>query len=147
MYAVEGVVRELCVNVRTGFTTGLFDAQAAMADAELNAALSARFWWPTSSGGDDLRTSPPELIVQIANHMVASRIESLSYAQNEAGLNQPNPYGASLGKIAKNLLNGILEGRVLMRELEKRKELKVTQVPQTFKPSNGLAKSGRRGLA
>lgn len=140
MYAVEQSVRELCVNVRTGVTVTAMAAHSGLIDAQLNATLAAKFWWPESSLGEDLASTPPDIIRSIASYMVAARIESTAFAQNEAGLNQPNPYGSSLLKTAERILKQITDGAIVVDGLEARKRTKVTSPPRAFTPSRGLAR-------
>lgn len=140
MYAVEQSVRELCVNVRTGATLAAMTAHSGLIDAQLDATLAAKFWWPESSTGQDLSATPPPIITSIASYMVAARIESTAFAQNEAGLNQPNPYGSSLLKAAEKILKQITDGTLVVDGLEARKRTKVTSPPRSFTPSRGLAR-------
>jgi len=138
MYANEAKVRNLCRNKKSALSPEEIAAAAEIADVEIDLALSQRFYWPTSSAGAVLNNPAPAQIAAIANLLTAATIEMQAYAQNEAGTAVANPYGRSLERRGKALLDAICAGRLKLPFLEEASELTSTAAKHIYSPVRGF---------
>lgn len=143
MYAVEATVRGLIRNKKSTTSVEEIQAAAAVVDPEIDAALSAVFYWPKDSDGQIISPVPPQ-VVSIANHLTAALIESQAYAHNEAGLATANPYGRYLERRGRKMLDDIVKGVTIVLGLERASPVRgSTSGKTTFETVSGFSGRGR----
>ena len=115
MYGRDDEIKTLCANVKSGLTSDVVAVHAKTADALIDSRLGEVFYWPNDVDGNPVNTTPPELVVQIANLLTAAEIESIKYAVNEvSGAPFGSPYAAALRKRATELIDGLVNGTVML---------------------------------
>lgn len=142
MYAIEAAVKNLCRNKKSTLTLAEIEAAALLVDAEIDAALSQRHYWPNDSDGNAI--TPPQLVVNMATVMTAAIIEMQAFAQNEAGQNVPNPYGKTLENRGKEWLKGLVAGTVSVPQLERAPQVASRHMDTIHSPVTALRTSGGR---
>lgn len=138
MYANEAKVRNLCRNKKSALSPEEIAAAAEIADVEIDLALSQRFYWPTSSAGAVLNNPAPAQIAAIANLLTAATIEMQAFAQNEAGAAIANPYGRSLERKGRAILDGLCSGSLKVPFLEEASNIASAAAKPVYCPVRGL---------
>jgi len=134
-------------NVNSALAADEITAIADDVDAEIDGLLGTVFWWPFNENGDDLRTDPPAQIVAIANFITAGLLEQQRFAQTEAGGPMANPYGKSLERQGRNMLQRIIEFRMDVPGLSAIIQVQQTQATQSFFPVSGFGRSRFSGFS
>lgn len=138
MYADETAVRALCRNRLSALSLTEIQASAAIADMEIDMAISKNFWWPNDQYGNVLNSPPPAAITTLSSLKTAALIEMQTYAQNEAGQMVANPYGRSLERRGDAILKGILSRDLDVPELEQASDIATTQARREMKEVRAL---------
>ncbi len=142
MYCNPDTVKLLAKNVRNGLTEGEILAASELVDPDIDAKLAARYYWPVSSSGQDLRSSPPPQVRAIANYLVAALLESNHTAFSAATLGpeaNQHPYGQTLERLGSRKLRQAVDGPDVIRELESRAPGRVSRAKPSFRGTSGFS--------